>query len=231
MKAIIRTNIAGTGTYGDLRRPYTAYQLVQYSFIKLDDTTCITRVSGTPAQIATIKADAAITVLTDDDAQIIIKSKYPDSDLENIDIADNEIDEIAKAQGLGPKLRADIQMPTRGKQLLQDQESYLMSFISKKMEFTEDWWNKEAKNGKWATGKELEDSVKDGCGEAHEFILSRIRTKHLKHTVACDVPSKIAHDITCLLVPNIALKDRKDFTLEAAQAQMYLPCSICVPFV
>ena len=231
MKAIIRTKIIGTGTSENPRRPYLASQNVPASMMELADNECLCRVAGTPTQISAIVADAEITQQTDEEALTIIKNKYPNSDTENIDIGDSEIDNIAEAQGLKPKLRADIVMPTRGKQLLQDQENYLMSHICEKMKFTKAWWDKEAKNGKWATGSDLEKDIKDGKGEAHEFTLSRIRMKHLKITCSCDKLNKVAHDITCIEVPDIPISDRKELSLEAAQAQGYAPCPVCKPFV
>jgi hypothetical protein len=230
MKIIIKTIMIGTGTGDNPRRAYTANQNVSVSIMELKNNTCLCRVAGTPAQINVIKTDAAITVLSDDDAKVLIKGKYPDSDLENLDIADPEIDTIAKDVGLDPKIRADIQIPTRGRQVLQDQENYLMGLTCEKMKLTKAWWDKEVKNGKWATGKELEDNIKDGKSEAHEFVLSRMRTKFKGLKVACDVPNKIAHDLSCLLVPDILPKDRKELTVEAAKAQLYSPCSICVPW-
>jgi hypothetical protein len=231
MKIFIKTKIIGTGTVDDPKRAYTVKQSVPVSMMELDANTCICRIAGTPTQLGVIKTDTEITVLTDDEARAIIKSKYPNSDLENLDVVDSEVDEIAKSQGLDPSIRSDIQVPTRGNQVLQDQENYLMGLICEKMKLTKAWWDKEVKNGKWATGKELEDDIKDGKSEAHEFVLSRMRTKYKGLKVSCDVPSKIAHDLSCLLVPDILPKDRKELTVEAAKAQLYSPCSICVPWI
>jgi hypothetical protein len=210
---------------------YVAGEKVSFSRLDMDEANCLLRIAGTPVQIATIKAVTGITVLSDDEARAIIKSKYPNSDLESLDVADPEVDEIAQSQGLKTSIRSDIQVPTRGNQVLQDQENYLMGLTCEKMKLTKAWWDKEVKNGKWATGKELEDDIKDGKSEAHEFTLSRMRTKFKGMKVSCDVPSKIAHDLSCLLVPDILPKDRKEITVEAAKAQLYSPCSICVPWI
>jgi len=178
MKAWIKTKIIGTGTEEDPRRPYTANQLVSCSMMDLGDGMCLARVAGMPDEIKAITQDAEIIVLTDDEARAIIKSKYPESDLENLDVADIEVDEIAKSLGLNPKLRADIAVPTRGKQVLQDQENYLMSHICERIGLTRDYWDNEAKkSGKWQYGKQIEDDIKNGRIEAHEFVLMRIREK------------------------------------------------------
>ena len=181
MKVFIRTKIIGTGSSEDPRRPYLANQESETtvaSMIELENNECLCRVAGTPEQINAITADTDITQLTDEEARKIIKSKYPDSDLENLDVADPEIDEIAKAQGIDPKIRADIVIPSRGRQVLQDQENYLMAHICEKISLTRDYWDTEAaKTTKWEKGISIEHSIKDGHVEAHEFVLSRIRKK------------------------------------------------------
>ncbi|MCD6137941.1 MAG: hypothetical protein J7J91_05055, partial [Deltaproteobacteria bacterium] len=114
MKLLIRTKIVGKGTCEDPRRPYLANQVVPASMIEIGNNECLCRVAGTPEQISAITADPDITQLTDEEARKIIKSKYPNSDLENVDVADPEIDKIAEAQGIDPKIRADIVIPSRG---------------------------------------------------------------------------------------------------------------------
>lgn len=183
------------------------------------------KISGMPSDIAFIILLPNVTTKSDDEAFSIIQTT--NNELEDLDVLDFEIDEIAKSQGVDPQIRADIQIPTRGKQPLQDQENYLMTHICEKMEFTKAWWDKEAPNGKWATGVAIENDIKEGKGEAYEFTLSRMRMKHLKITCSCDKPNKIAHDITCIEVPDIPIIDRKELPLEAAQAQGYAPCPIC----
>jgi len=178
MKVWVKTKIIGTGTGTDPRRPYLSGQDVRYSVIELANDKCLCRCAGTPEQINTITADADITQLTDEEARKIIKSKYPDSDLENVDVADPEIDEIAKAQGIDPKIRADLIIPTRGRQVLQDQENYLMAHICEKLLLTRDYWDAEAaKTTKWKKGIDIEHSIKDGEVLGHEFVLERIRKK------------------------------------------------------
>ena len=176
MKVLIRTKIIGTGTDDDARRPYLADHNVSASRMELASNECLCRVAGTPAQVAAILADAAITEQTDEQVETTIHAKHPDSSLENLDIADPEIDELAKTHGLDPHSRADIQTPSRGKQLLQDQENYLLTMISAKKGKSKKFWDDEAgKSGKWAKGIDSENGVLDGKGAAHEFVLSRLR--------------------------------------------------------
>jgi len=175
MKAWIKTKFI-VGEKGD-REPYLAGLKLDRSLIDLGDK-CLCRVAGTPEQISAITADTDITQLTDEEARKIIKSKYPNSDLENVDIADPEIDKIAKAQGIDPKIRADVVIASRGKMVLQDQENYLMAHICEKLLLTRDYWDAEAaKTTKWKKGIDIEHSIKDGEVLGHEFVLSRIRAK------------------------------------------------------
>jgi len=142
---------------------------------------CLCRVAGTPAQIDTMLVSADITQLTDEEARKIIKSKYPNSDLENLDVADPEIDEIAKAHGIDPKIRADILIPSRiGKPLLQEQEHYLLKVISEKVGLTRPDWDTIFKAKYNKLGIEIEEGMLKGRGEDHERILSEIRAKVFK---------------------------------------------------
>ena len=175
MKTWIRTKII---EIEGSRRPYCTGQDVLISMMELPNNECLCRAAGTPVQIAIITADAAITEHTDEQAETIIRSKHHDSDLENLDIADPEVDDIAKAQGLDPHLRADIQIPLRGNQVLQDQENYLLTMISAKKGKSKQFWDDEAgKSGKYPKGIDLEHAIIDGKGAAHEFVLSRLRAK------------------------------------------------------
>jgi len=176
MKSWILTKITGTGTDEDPIRPYLADQNTTSSMMELPDGKYLCRVAGTPSQIDTILSDPDITELTDEQAKNLIQSKHPDSDLENLDVADPEIDEIAKTIGLDPHLRADIKTPSQGKQVLQDQENYLMAHISTKKGRSKQFWDDEAaKSGVYHKGIDIEKAVLDGKAEAHEFVLSRLR--------------------------------------------------------
>jgi len=175
MKAWIKTKIIGTGSNEDPRRPYLANQSVLSSMMEIDADTCLCRVAGTLEQINTILEDTEITQLTDEEARQIIKSKYPNSNLENLDIADPEIDEIAKSLGLDPEARADIQIPTVGKQLLQDQEKHLLSLISERLGLTRDQWDTYAKGKFGKLGIDIDREIREGKNEPHEAVLNIIR--------------------------------------------------------
>jgi len=178
MKIIIKTGVV-TGidplTSIKTRKPYLVGLNLPYSAIGFD-TYFICRVSGTPTQISTIQADATITQLTDADALTEIRKKYSTAELYNCDIADSEVDKIAKSIGINPQLRADIKM-SRGKNIpvLQEQENYLMAIISEKKGKTKAYWDAETtKTAKWKFGKDLEKDIIDGKQEAHEFVLSKL---------------------------------------------------------
>ena len=175
MKVWIKTKIVGKGTEDDPKRPYLAGQRVTASMMEIDTGACLCRVAGTPEQINTVLEDTEITQLTDEEARQIIKSKYPNSDLENLDIADPEIDEIAKSLGLDPGARADIQVPTVGKQLLQDQEKHLLSLISERLGLTRGQWDAYAKEKFGKLGIDIDREIREGKNEAHEVVLNIIR--------------------------------------------------------
>jgi len=177
MKVWIKTVLEGRKNKrgGVLRVPYLANQTVRYSVMEIKDNECLCRVAGTPDQINAILADAKITRLTDEEAQKIIKSKHPNSDLENVDVADPEIDEMAKSVGIDPCARADIQMPTVGRQVLQDQEKHLLSLISAKLGLTRDQWDAYVKEKFGKLGIDIDREIREGKNETHEIILNIIR--------------------------------------------------------
>jgi len=160
MKAWIKTKIVGDGTEHNPKRPYLPLEL-PYSMIELDANTCLARVSGMPNPIQPVLADVEIEEITDADARVIIKSKYPHADLENIDVADIELDEIARAEGLNPdEVRKKIRVATRGKQILQCQEMHLMRVLA-------------AKRG--VDLADLEEHIELGYNHAHNQALARLR--------------------------------------------------------
>ena len=158
----------------------TAGKLSQYNLnfsrMLLNDTEALYRISADPAMINAVINDIDVTLISDEEAITKIHLLHPNSDLENIDVEDPEIDEIAKSLGLDPHIRADIQIPSRGKQLLPPQENYLMAQISTKKGISRPMWDNEAvKYGKYLKGIDIQRAVIDGKGAAHEFILSRLR--------------------------------------------------------
>ena len=178
MKVWVRTKLEeklDEITEEKIRAPVLANQDVRYSVMELKNNECLCRIAGTPDQISAITADAEITQLTDEEARKIIKSKYPNSDLESVDVADPEIDEIAKSVGIEPQARADIQIPTVGKQLLQDQEKHLLSLISERLGLTRDQWDTYAKEKFGKLGIDIDREIREGKNEAHENVLNIIR--------------------------------------------------------
>jgi hypothetical protein len=141
-------------------------------------------------------------LLTDDESEILVRTElimdvsqleiqrgnisafdlipYPGREnwsCESCDCADPEIDTIAKSLGLDPhQIRSTIQMPSRGKQVLQDQENYLLAQISTKKGKSNQFWDDEAvKSGKYPKGIDIDNAILDGKGAAQEFVLSRLR--------------------------------------------------------
>lgn len=177
MKIWIKTKIIGTGNIGDPRHADVPAEL-SCSLMELPNNECLCRVAGISENISLITAPK----LTDEEALKIIKARHPDSSLESLDAIDLEVDKIAKLEGLDPTIRADIQIPARGTCVLQAQENYLMAHISEKMGLTKEYWDAEAgKTIKWKKGIDVENDIKDGKGEAHEFVLSRIRKRIRKN--------------------------------------------------
>jgi len=162
------------------RTPASVLETLPHSILEIDDNTCLVRVSGKPEEIKKLLSDPNIIVLTDEEARTIIKSKNPNADLENVDIIDVEIDEIAKENGLDPhEIRRDVQIPTVGKQLLQDQEKHLMTVVSKKLGFSRAYWDKVAGIHYNKKGIDIDREIREGKNEAHTFVLDRIRARHI----------------------------------------------------
>lgn len=149
---------------------------VPLSLMKINfPTEVLVRVAGSPDVINAIVT--AKGSLTDTEARTHIQNLHPNADLENVDTRDPEVDEIAKSEGLNPdEIRRDVQVPTRGKQVLQDQEQHIMAVVCEKIGLTRDYWDAEAKKIR-NRGIDIEHSIKDGRSEEHEFVLSRIRNK------------------------------------------------------
>mgnify|MGYP000654459787 CR=1 FL=1 len=177
MKVWLKTKIIEVASVEDSKRPYLANQNAAAAMMEIDANTCLCRVAGTPEQISPILTDPEITQLTDEEVRKIIKSKYPNSDLENVDVADPEVDKIAESLRLNPtKIRADIQMPSRvGKPLLQDQEGHLLAVISANLGLTRAQWDTYAKEKFGKSGIDIDREIRRGKNEAHEVVLNIIR--------------------------------------------------------
>jgi len=176
MKLWIKTRFIGNGTFENPKKPDLARleDRSHYSALALNENECLVRVSCKPEDAELLKN---LTILNDDDALEIIKSVNPNAELEDLDVRDIEVDEIAKQLGIDPKARADVQVP-KGKKVLQDQENHLMALICEKVGMMKQDWDAEAQNsGRWSRGRDIEIDLKRGWADAHEFVLSKIRSK------------------------------------------------------
>lgn len=133
-----------------------------YSMLDLGNE-CLVRLSGKPEDIKKLIEDPEIKVLKDEEARKIIKSKYPNSDLEDLDVADIELEELAKAEGLDPhEIKRDVQVPTRGRRVLQCQEAHLFRVLAKK---------------KKVDISDIEEHIELGSKHAFNRALARLRGK------------------------------------------------------
>lgn len=157
----------------DMKNIKDKLKFLSYSLFKINfPNEVLLRISGTKKQINTF----LLYKITDEKAKAIIQLKNPNNNLENIDVPDIEIDEIAKIYGLNPNIRKDIQIPTYGKQILQNQINYLLKHISIKQNKSKEFWDIKAKEtNKWKKGIDIEIDILNGNGEAQEFILSNLR--------------------------------------------------------
>jgi len=156
MKIWTEANITGTGSGADMRRPDLPPK-VRYSALDRGDGTCLCRVAGSPGVIRRIRQR-----LSDDEAEAILKSLNPEFSLEDLDVPDPELDNILRTLGENPdEIRRQIQTPTKGKHVLQDQELAIIRRIAQHRGIT--------------IGKRDEDEIKEGKTEAHERVLSRLR--------------------------------------------------------
>jgi len=159
MKLWIKTKIVGKGTEDNPRRPYLPVNL-PYSMLDLGDE-CLVRVSGKPEDIKKLLNDPNITVLKDEEARAIIKSKNPNADLEDVDVVDIELEELARSEGLDPhEIKRDIQVSTRGRRVLQCQEAHLLRVLAKK---------------KGIDISDIEEHIELGSKHAHNRALARLR--------------------------------------------------------
>jgi len=177
MKLWIKTGFVGEGTFENPKKPYLAglEDRLHFTTLALNENECLVRVSCKPDEVEALKN---LMILNDDEALEIIKSVNPNAELEDLDVRDCEIDEVAKQLGIDPKARADVQVPEVGKHILQDQENHLMALICERVGITKQDWDMEAqKSNRWIRGKDIEIDIKSGRSDAHEFVLSRIRSK------------------------------------------------------
>jgi len=145
------------------RVPAGVPETLPYSIFEIDDNTCLVRVSGKPEEIKKLLSDPNITVLTDEEARAIIKSKNPNADLEDVDVVDIELEELARSEGLDPhEIKRDVLVPTKGRRVLQCQEAHLLRVLAKK---------------KGIDISDIEEHIELGSKHAHNRALARLRGK------------------------------------------------------
>jgi len=133
---------------------------VVYSMMDRGDGTCLCRVAGPQAKVKDIEQATVPNPQTDDQARDLIQKDHPNSDLENVDIPDPELDSMLEAEGEDPTgVRSDVQTPTEGNQVLQDQELHAMEVVAQKR------------------GVDIpdKDKIKKGFCNAHRNSMSRLR--------------------------------------------------------
>jgi len=126
------------------------------------DGTCLCRVAGPQAKVRDIERATAPNLQTDGQARDLIQKHHPNSDLENLDVPDPELDSMLEAEGEDPiDIRSDVQTPTEGAQVLQDQELHAMEVAAQKRDV------------------EIpdKDKIKRGFGNAHENAMKRLRKR------------------------------------------------------
>jgi len=156
MKIWTETNITGTGSGADMRRPNLPPG-IRYSMLDKGDGTCLCRVAGSPNIIRRIRRR-----LSDNEAEAILKSLNPEFNLGDLDVPDPELDNILRTLGEDPdEIRRQVKAPIKGKHVLQDQELAIIRRIAQHRGIT--------------IGKRDEDGIKEGKTEAHERILGRLR--------------------------------------------------------
>ena len=90
MKKTYLANLIGSGTSEDPLCPDLGItEKVRYSMVDLKDGTCLVKVSANPR---TIHGKIKAIMKTDDEALTILQQTYPNSDLSNMDVPDEEVD-------------------------------------------------------------------------------------------------------------------------------------------
>lgn len=174
MKAFVQTKYVNKNS---VNKPYLAGQNVPYSVMELEPNSIIARVAGTPEQISLILNDSNIIQLTEKQVLAMAKEKDSEFELYKCDVADMEVDILARTNGIDPKLRSDVKISrANGIPVLQEQENYLMGIVSEKKGLTRQYWDEEAGSlVPSMTGQDIENKILDGSQDSQEFVLSRIR--------------------------------------------------------
>jgi len=163
LKVWIITTIEGDGSEEKPYRPNLWGLNLPYSWIKINDTTALARVSGKPDDIKTLIGTEGVKVLKDSEALDLIRKIYPNADLESFNVYDPELDDIAKRWGYDPtELRKAVQIPIDGRSVLTSQERNVIACLAVKLG---------VKVG------DLEEDVDKGSKHAYNRALARLRGK------------------------------------------------------
>jgi len=153
----------------------TGIEGLAYSMATLPDGNAIVRIAGDPAKVA-LAAESSITELDTTGFKSHLRARMANPEPENVDVPDPEIDQIAQTLGIDTSARGDVQVPTVGERVLQEQEAHLMALISERFGLQKSYWDQEAA-ARGLRGADMDFKLKRGENDAHEFILSRIRQK------------------------------------------------------
>jgi len=160
MKVWISTNLY-EAQYGSRRTRipdlggYEMNSGLSYSVLDRRDGSCLTRVAGPKQVVDLIVAPR----LTDEEARSLIKLYRPGSELWNVDVADPEIDELARGVGLDP-YHERVRNGKYGGSLW-EQEPQIIKSVARAA-------------GVSISDKEL-DNIRHGRCDAHENVLSKLR--------------------------------------------------------
>ena len=178
MKKIIKTKIIDLNGEENKKTIYLPVHDISYSVIDLGMDNALVRMAGKREVIEKIIKDKEIKVLTDEEGLIELRRIYSFASLENLNIKDDEVDDIATMIEINPQIRADITITELERPVLEEQEIYLLQHICERMKISKKYWNEKSKlSGKWKDGQELEDEIRNGKCEAHNFILEHIRAR------------------------------------------------------
>lgn len=137
MKTWVRTECYNAGTSENPENlpdlgGYETDRDINYSLMRINfPTDVLCRVAGPQVKVKDIEQATVPNPQTDDQAGDLIRKHYPSSDLENVDVRDPEVDAMLEVEGEDPtEVRSNVQTPTVGRQVLQDQEFHAMQVVA-----------------------------------------------------------------------------------------------------
>ena len=165
MKTFVTTNCYKDET-DDLYYPdlggYEKDLDVHYSMMKIDfPVSVLVRASGSSTKIKAIEQATMPNPQTDAQALSIIQSRYPDCDLRNVDIPDDELDNIAKLNGIDPhgvRKQTVLEDDVPG---LQQQEFNLIKMVAIKKGKDYEPFETDIKHGKKGAYNNLLDKLRE----------------------------------------------------------------------